>query len=59
MYDFRLHDRDRALELYRSVMKDETANGSNLRFASRRVRQLDKDRGEVTAKMVEKDPNEP
>lgn len=59
IYDFRLHDRDRALELYRSVLKDETASNSNVRFSTRRIRQLDEDRGEVTAKIVEKDADEP
>lgn len=58
VYDFRLHDRDRALELYRTVLKEETADGGNLRFANRRIKQLDEDRGEVTAKMVEQDPRE-
>jgi hypothetical protein len=48
------------LELYRSVLKEETSSGSNVRFATRRIRQLDEDRGEkVTATMIEKDPREP
>lgn len=59
VYDFRLHDRDRALELYQSVLKDESANGSNVRFATRRIRQLGSDRGEVTAQVVETDDREP
>jgi len=59
VYDFRLHDRDRALELYRAVVSDETAEGSDARFAARRIRQLDQDQGEVTAKIVEKDADEP
>lgn len=60
IYDFRLHDRDRALELYRTVLKEETSNESNVRFSARRIKQLDEDRGaEVTAKMIEKDPREP
>ncbi len=40
VYDYRLHDRDRALELYQSVLKNETANQSNLRFATRRIQEL-------------------
>jgi len=59
VYDFRLHDRDRALELYQSVLKEESASGSNVRFANRRIRQLGKDRGDVTAQVVETDDREP
>ena len=40
VYDYRLHDRDRALELYQSVLKNETADQSNLRFATRRIQEL-------------------
>jgi hypothetical protein len=40
VYDYRLHDRDRALELYQSVLKNETAGQSNLRFATRRIQEL-------------------
>lgn len=40
VYDYRLHDRDRALELYRAVVEQETDNRSNLRWANRRIRQL-------------------
>lgn len=61
IYDFRLHDRDRALELYRASIKDEGDTGSNARFATRRIKQLDENRGEdkITARMIEKDPREP
>lgn len=40
VYDFRLHDRDRALELYQQVLTEETKNKSNVHFATRRIRQL-------------------
>lgn len=40
LYDYRLHDRDRALELYHAVLKFETATKSNVRFASRRIHEL-------------------
>lgn len=40
VYDYRLHDRDRALELYKAVIKDESYDRSNLRFATRRIREL-------------------
>ena len=40
VYDYRLHDRDRALELYQSVLKHETNYKSNVRFATRRIHEL-------------------
>lgn len=40
VYDYRLHDRDRALELYQSVVTHELQIGSNVRFASRRIHEL-------------------
>lgn len=40
VYDYRLHNRDRALELYQAVVKHETGNKSNVRFATRRIRAL-------------------
>jgi len=55
VYDFRLHDRDRALELYRSVLKDEAESGSNVRFATRRIEQLIRDQGAVTAQVTNVD----
>jgi hypothetical protein len=39
-YDFRMHDRARALELYRQVIEDEDNNRSNVSFAVTRVDQL-------------------
>lgn len=45
VYDFRLHDRDRALELYQRVLDDEAdLVVSNTRFATRRIAQLTKER---------------
>jgi len=38
--DYRLHDRDRALELYKSVLQDETADLTNVRFSTRRIEEL-------------------
>lgn len=43
VYDYRLHDRDRALELYRRVLDEENSRRSNVDFASRRIEQLTKE----------------
>ena len=43
VYDYRLHDRDRALELYRLVLAEETSKRSNVDFATRRIEQLTKE----------------
>lgn len=40
LYDYRLHDRAKALELYHRVLEEETLNGSNTAFASRRIYEL-------------------
>ena len=40
VFDYRLHDRDRALELYHGVVEHETDHKSNVRFASRRIHEL-------------------
>jgi tetratricopeptide (TPR) repeat protein len=40
VYDFRLHDRDRALELYRQVAAEKTQRRSHLIFAQRRIDEL-------------------
>ncbi len=37
VYDYRLHDRDRALELYKAVVQAEPGFTSNARFAQRRI----------------------
>lgn len=52
VYDFRLHDRDRALELYQSVLKEEASRGSNVRFSTRRIEELIRDGGAVTAQVT-------
>ncbi len=39
-YDFRLHDRARALELYRRVLEEELDNKSNVSFSVTRIDQL-------------------
>lgn len=49
VYDYRLHDRDRALELYQSVLKNEADNSTNVRFATRRIHQLTTERRTATA----------
>lgn len=43
VYDYRLHDRDRALELYRAVLAEETNSRSNVDFATRRIEKLTKE----------------
>jgi len=40
VFDYRLHDRDRALELYQAIMREETGDSSNSRFATRRISEL-------------------
>lgn len=46
VYDFRLHDREKALELYHQVLEsEEMANESNMRFAATRIEQLTDDLG--------------
>jgi len=40
IYDYRLHNRDRALELYHAAMEQEAAYKSNARFAARRIEEL-------------------
>lgn len=43
VHDLRMHDRRRALELYHDVLRFETAEKSNVRFAVRRIEQLTKE----------------
>ncbi len=43
VYDYRLQDRDRALELYQDVLEKETMIESNVRTAARRIHDLTKD----------------
>ncbi len=40
VYDLRLHERQKALELYRAVLATEKDNSSNLRWATERIKQL-------------------
>jgi len=40
VYDFRLHDRDRALELYHGVVEKEATHTANVREATRRIHAL-------------------
>ena len=43
VYDYRLYDRDRALELYHDVIENETADRSNVNHSVRRIAQLTKE----------------
>lgn len=46
IYDFRLHDRDKAIELYHDVLAlQEAGNNSNQRFSATRIEQLSDDDG--------------
>ncbi|HWL94753.1 MAG TPA: hypothetical protein VNT79_14625 [Phycisphaerae bacterium] len=46
IYDFRLHDRDKATELYHDVLAlNEAGNNSNQRFSATRIEQLTDDEG--------------
>lgn len=47
VYDFRLHDRAKALELYHAVIRDEADNKSNAAFASRRIYELTEGIGQI------------
>ncbi len=42
VYDYRLHDRDLALELYQAVIAKESAHEGNVRFAVRRIDEITK-----------------
>ena len=42
---YRLHDRARALELYRQVVQHESSSPSNVRFATRQIEQLSGETG--------------
>ncbi len=42
VYDYRLHNRDLALELYQAVIAKESAYEGNVRFAARRIDELTK-----------------
>lgn len=57
VYDYRMHDRDRALELYRDVLENERTDGTNVTFAARRIRQLTdpRRRGALTPALPEPD----
>lgn len=69
VYDFRKHDRTRAIELYHQVLDTETFNASNVRFSATRVEQLtdeehshvrpyDKDRRDTTEEPMQSDPED-
>ncbi|MBI1824886.1 MAG: hypothetical protein HY287_03295 [Planctomycetes bacterium] len=52
VYDYRLHDRDRALELYHAVISDEPGNWGNTHRAERRIRTLSKEPASAQADAV-------
>ena len=43
IYDQRLHDRDRALELYQAVVHDDGQSGRHARYAANRIHELSRD----------------
>ncbi len=53
VYDLRLHDRDRALELYRGVVEHENFNRSNVSFALHRIDQLTWEKESSTSDAIE------
>jgi tetratricopeptide (TPR) repeat protein len=44
VYDYRLHEREKALEMYQQVVENEQFNKSNLEFAKIRIGQLTKEK---------------
>jgi tetratricopeptide (TPR) repeat protein len=48
VFDYRLHDRARALELYRAAAEHEEAHQANARFATRRIQELTTGTGDST-----------
>lgn len=58
VYDFRRHNRDKAIELYHQVLElEENNNMSNQRFAAARIEQLtDDDRGPLRPQMASPTP---
>lgn len=56
VYDHRLHDRAKALELYQEVLRKETFNESNVRYAAARIRELTSGR---TRQAAARSPAEP
>jgi len=48
-YDFRLHDRAKALEYYKQVIDVENRDKSNVAFATKRIRQLTAMKDDATA----------
>lgn len=60
VYDYRLHDRDRALELYHAAVQEESGHRSNARFAQRRIRELtDEQRGQPPVARVVRERDVP
>ena len=49
VYDYRLHDRDRALELYHDVANDPASTPADARYAARRIQELTDGRASTAA----------
>ncbi|MCO6438866.1 MAG: hypothetical protein J5J06_17370 [Phycisphaerae bacterium] len=43
VYDYRLHDRERALELYHAAVENESTHLANTRFAEKRIEELSRE----------------
>jgi tetratricopeptide (TPR) repeat protein len=56
IYDYRLHERENALEMYQRVVENERFNKSNLEFAKTRIEQLS---SEETRQSPAEAPEEP
>ena len=49
VYDYRMHDRDRALDMYQEVLKHEQYNRSNIEWANARIGQLTREKTRYAA----------
>jgi hypothetical protein len=56
VYDYRLHDRARALELYHAVLEHETADEKNARFATRRIGELSSEVSQGSPRAISRQP---
>lgn len=59
VYDYRLHDRAKALELYHQVVENETADITNVRFATRRIGELTRQPSPVRGQAIRPGPDLP
>jgi hypothetical protein len=56
VYDYRLHNRARALELYHAVLEHETADDKNARFATRRIGELSSEVSQGAPQAISRQP---